>query len=170
MTTIPIQTIPTHPIPPSGSLNPCCHKGKRGLLATEMKNARRHFRARARTYGGVAVINSTNCPSPEPGEATPRLDRLPTVRVETTKTGLYWATLGSGRSGEERGIRTRKWMLCAVQPNGTPRCRGSSLAQVTSPCLTGKWRWLSATSPSQPPLNHERIPYESRCREIELEK
>ena len=114
--TIPVQSIPTLPIPPSGSLSHCSLIEKICPLAKEMKNARCRFHARLRRYGGVAVINNTNCPSPGPGEATPRLDRLPTVRVEKTKTGLYWKTSGSGRSGKECGARTRKWMSCAVQP------------------------------------------------------
>ena len=130
--TIPVQSIPTLPIPPSGSLSRCSLIEKGRPLAKEMKNARCRFHARLRTYGGVAVISSTNCSSPGPGEATPRLNRLPTMRVETTKTGLSWATSGSGRSGEERGIRTKKWMLCAVQLTAWPRCQGSSLAWTAS--------------------------------------
>lgn len=39
-------------------------------------------RARFCISGGVAVINSSNCPSPGPGEATPRLDRLMSVEFD----------------------------------------------------------------------------------------
>ena len=91
MRTIPTQTIPTHPIPPSGYLSHCCFMEKRGLLAKEMKNARWHFQTH--TYGGVAVINSTSCPSPGPGEVTPRLDRLMPMDCDLVATGRWLSDL-----------------------------------------------------------------------------
>ncbi len=107
--TIPVQSIPTLPIPPSGSLSRCSFIEKGRPLAKEMKNARCHFHSHTHIRRGGRHQQHKPSPSPGPGEATPRLDRLPTVRVES------WANSGSGRSGEECGIRTGKWMSCAVQ-------------------------------------------------------
>lgn len=40
-------------------------------------------------YGGVAVISSTNCPSPGPGEIPPRLDRLAFAHDDQAATARW---------------------------------------------------------------------------------
>lgn len=153
MRTIPTQTIPIHPIPPSGSLNPCCPKGKRGLLAKETKNARCHLHAGARTYGGVTVINSTNCPSPGPGEATPRLDRLMPMRVETAKRDCIGQTqhlVEAVRNAEQyQEVDVMRFNLMAW-----PRCRGYFLGfddeSVSDGGVAMVERHLSVSTIAQP--------------------